>query len=52
LLAALGIVFEIFVVEKQLLACGKDELGATIAALQHSVDKFHGRLPQKNREIN
>jgi hypothetical protein len=38
-------------VEEQLFACGKDELGAAIEALQNSVDKFHGRLPQ-SRELH
>ena len=51
LFAMLGIVLEFFVVEEQLFACGKDELGAAIEALQNSVDKFHGRLPQR-RELH
>ena len=50
LLAALGVVFEVFIVEKQLFACGENEFGTAIGAFQHSVDEFHGRLPQ-NREI-
>jgi hypothetical protein len=42
----LGIVRELFVVEKQLLAGRENKLGAAIVALQDSVDEFHGRLPQ------
>jgi hypothetical protein len=43
----LGIVLELFIVKKQLLTGGEHELCAAIVALQDSVDKFHGRLPQK-----
>lgn len=45
LLAAFGIVFEILIVEEKLFARREDEFGATIHAFQHSVGKFHGRLP-------
>jgi len=41
----LGIVFELFIVEKQLLAGREHKVGAAIIALQYSVDEFHGRLP-------
>jgi hypothetical protein len=46
----LRVVFELLIVEEKLLAGGKYELGAAIAALQNSVDILHGRLP-KRREI-
>jgi hypothetical protein len=42
----LGVVFELLVVEKQLLACGEYKLSAAVMTLQHSVYEFHGRLPQ------
>jgi hypothetical protein len=41
----LGIIFELLVVKKQLFAGCKHKVGAAIAALQHSVDEFHDRLP-------
>ena len=47
LLAVLGIVLELFVVEEKLLARSEDELGATVIALQNSVGKLHGRFPEK-----
>jgi hypothetical protein len=45
-----GIVLELLVVEEELLAGSKYKLGAAIDALQNSVGKLHGRLPQR-REI-
>jgi hypothetical protein len=45
LLAALGIVRELFVVEKYLLAGCENKLGATINACEYSIREFHGRLP-------
>jgi hypothetical protein len=39
-----GVVFELFIVEKQLLAGRKNELGATVDALQNSIGEFHGQL--------
>jgi len=51
LLAALRVVFEIFIVKKQLLACGEYKLSSAIGAFEHAVDEFHGRLPQ-NRANN
>jgi hypothetical protein len=45
--AVLGVVLELFIVEEQLLTRSKNKLGAAIAALQDSVYKFHGRLPQR-----
>jgi hypothetical protein len=43
----LGIVFELFVVEEDLLASGKYELGAAVNALEDSIGEFHGRLPSQ-----
>jgi hypothetical protein len=45
LLAVFGVVREVFIVKKQLLAGREHKLGATIVTLQYPVDKFHGRLP-------
>lgn len=42
----LGVVLELFVVEEKLLTRGEYEFGAAVIALQNSIDKFHGRLPQ------
>jgi len=49
----LGVVFELFIVKKKLLACGKYKLGTAVTALQHSIDILHGRLPKRkeNSEI-
>jgi len=47
----LGIVGELFVVEKYLFARSKDELSAAINALQDSIGELHDRLPRE-REIN
>jgi hypothetical protein len=44
--ATLGVVFEVFVVKEELLACCKDEFGAAINTLQYFVCEFHGRLPR------
>jgi len=49
LLAMLGVVLELFVVEEELLAGSEYKLGAAIAALQDSVGKFHGRLPHRRK---
>jgi hypothetical protein len=46
LLAALGVVLELLIVEKQLLARGEHKFFAAINALQDSIGKFHGRLPR------
>jgi hypothetical protein len=45
LLTVLGIVFELLIVEKQLLASCEHKIGSAIVALQYSVDEFHDRLP-------
>jgi hypothetical protein len=50
LLAAFGVVLEILVVEEDLLAGRKNEVGAAVDALEYSVRKFHGRLP-RSREV-
>jgi hypothetical protein len=49
LLAALGVILELFVVEKQLLARSEDEFLAAVNALQVAIRKFHGRLPRTQR---
>jgi hypothetical protein len=46
----LRLVLELLVVEKKLLAGGKDKLSSAVAARQNSVVKFHGLFPQ-SREI-
>jgi hypothetical protein len=51
LLAVLGVVLELFVVEEKLLAGGENELSAAIDALQNSIGKFHGRIPQDGKHI-
>jgi hypothetical protein len=40
-----GVVPELFVVEKYLLAGGEYKLRPAVIALQYSVCEFHGRLP-------
>jgi hypothetical protein len=45
LFAALGVVFELFVLKEDLFAGRKNELGAAVDALQNSIREFHGRLP-------
>jgi hypothetical protein len=45
----LGVVFKLFVVEKQLFARREHEFGAAVITLENSVDKFHGRLPQSRK---
>ncbi len=47
----LGIVLELFVVEKELLTGGENELCPAVVALQNSVDKFHGRFPKTGRTV-
>jgi hypothetical protein len=49
LLAALGIVFKLFIVEKKLLTGGEDEFVTAIYALKDSILKFHGRLPREGK---
>src|SRR6185437_8950909 len=45
----LGVVLELLIVKKQLLARGEHELRPAVIAFQDSIKKFHGRLP-RNRE--
>jgi len=40
-LTALGFIFELLVMEKQLLACSEDEVCAAVNTLQHPVLEFH-----------
>ena len=47
LLTTLGVVFELFVVEKELLACCEDEIGAAVYTFQYAILEFHGRLPNR-----
>ena len=49
LFAVPGVVFELFVVKKDLLACRKDKLRAAVIAFQDSIGEFHGRLPKTGR---
>jgi hypothetical protein len=42
-----GIVLELFIVEEDLLASSKYELGAAVNALEDSIGEFHGRLPSQ-----
>jgi hypothetical protein len=44
LLAVFGVVFELFIVEKELLAGRKNELGPAVDTLQNSIGEFHGQL--------
>lgn len=44
LLAALGVVRELFFVKKQLFACGKNKLVAAVLTRQNAIRVFHGRL--------
>jgi len=52
LFAVLGIVFELLVVKKQLLARGEHKLDSAVMTLQNSVDEFHGRLPQSRNPFS
>jgi len=44
--AALGIVRELFIVKKELLACGEHKIVATVLTLQTPVHKIHRTSPQ------
>jgi hypothetical protein len=46
ILAVLGIVPELFLLEKGLLRCGKDEIGAALYALQNAVLKLRVSRPR------
>jgi hypothetical protein len=45
LLAALGVIRKLLVVEENLLACREDKLGSAVDTLQYAIGEFHGRLP-------
>jgi hypothetical protein len=47
----LGVVLELFIVEEELFAGGKNKLGAAVETLQNSVGIFHGRLPQRREKL-
>ena len=47
LFAALGVILEILVVEKELFARSEDEFGAAINTLENLIREFHGRLPRR-----
>jgi hypothetical protein len=51
LLAALGVICKLLVVEEELLTGSEDKLSATIDALQNSICKFHGRLPEEGKHF-
>jgi len=46
LLAALGVVRELLVVEENLLASREDKIGAAVYAFEYSIAVFHGRFPK------
>jgi hypothetical protein len=39
-----GVVFELLIVEKELLAGRKNELGTAVDTLKNSIGEFHGQL--------
>jgi hypothetical protein len=49
LLAALRVVFKLFIVEEKLLTRGEDKFITAIYALENSILKFHGRLPREGK---
>jgi hypothetical protein len=50
LFAALGVIFEILVVEKKLFTRSEDEFRAAINTPEYFIREFHGRLPRR-REL-
>jgi hypothetical protein len=59
LLAVLGVVFELLVVEEDLLTGGENKLGSAVAALQYSIGEFHwpaspkqGRSPKSASDLS
>jgi hypothetical protein len=44
-LAAFGIVLELFVVEEQLFSRGENEIGFTVNAFKDLVNKVHAGIP-------
>jgi hypothetical protein len=49
LLAALRVVFKLFIVEEKLLTSSEDKLLTAVYALEDSILKFHGRLPREGK---
>jgi hypothetical protein len=47
LLATLGVVLKLFIVEEKLLASGENEFIAAIYTFEDSILKVHGRLPRE-----
>lgn len=45
LLAALGVILELLVVEEDLFASREDKIGAAVDTFQYSIGEFHDRLP-------
>ena len=50
LLAALRVVFKLFIVEEKLLTGSEYELFTAVYALEDSILKFHGRLPREGKK--
>jgi hypothetical protein len=46
----LGVVLELLIVEKDLLARCKYKIGAAVNAFQDSIGKLHGRLPSQETD--
>jgi hypothetical protein len=42
-----GVVFKLFIVEKELLAGRKNKLGAAVDTLQDAIGEFHASLPRR-----
>lgn len=49
LLAPLRIVLELLFVKEELFTCGEHKFLTAIHALENSIGKFHGRLPQNRK---
>jgi len=47
LFTTLGVVFELLIVEEELLTRRKDEVSAAVNTLEDSIREFHGRLPNR-----
>jgi len=47
----LGIVLELLIVKEKLLARGEHKFSTTVTTFQNSVDKVHGRLPQRKGKV-
>lgn len=51
LFTTLGVVFELLIVEEELLARRKDEVSAAVNTLEDSICEFHGRLPNRGSSV-